>query len=113
VNPDEWFFKAHFHEDPVVPGSLGLEAFLQLAKFLAAERWGSAPGTRLEAVAIGQPHEWIYRGQVIPTNQLTTVEAVVTAADDRQKLLRVDGFLSVDGRVIYAMKNFTVQARAA
>ena len=46
-------------------------------------------------------------------DEARTVEAVVTAADDRQKLLRVDGFLSVDGRVIYAMKNFTVQARAA
>ena len=42
------------------------------------------------------------------TNQVMTVEAVVTAADDQRKLLRVDGFLLVDGRVIYAMKNFTV-----
>src|SRR5918993_1511529 len=25
VRPDEWFFKAHFHQDPVWPGSLGLE----------------------------------------------------------------------------------------
>ena len=108
VNAAEWFFQAHFFEDPVMPGSLGLEAFLQLGKFLAAERWGTPPGTRLEAVAVGQPHEWVYRGQVIPTNQVMTVEAVVTAADDQRKLLRVDGFLLVDGRVIYAMKNFTV-----
>lgn len=108
VNVAEWFFQAHFFEDPVMPGSLGLEAFLQLAKFLAAERWGTPPGTRLEAVAVRQPHEWVYRGQVIPTNKVMTVEAVVTAADDQRKLLRVDGFLLVDGRVIYAMKNFTV-----
>ena len=108
VNAAEWFFQAHFFEDPVMPGSLGLEAFLQLAKFLAAERWGTPTGTRLEAVAVGQPHEWVYRGQVIPMNQVMTVEAVVTAADDQRKLLRVDGFLLVDGRVIYAMKNFTV-----
>ena len=108
VNAAEWFFQAHFFEDPVMPGSLGLEAFLQLGKFLAAARWGAPPDTRLEAVAVGQPHEWVYRGQVIPTNQVMTVEAVVTAADDQRKLLRVDGFLLVDGRVIYAMKNFTV-----
>lgn len=91
-----------------MPGSLGLEAFLQLAKFLAVERWSAPAGTRIEAVAVGQPHEWVYRGQVIPTNQVMTVEAVVTAADDQRRLLRVDGFLLVDGRVIYAMKNFTV-----
>nr|WP_279384384.1 hypothetical protein [Geotalea toluenoxydans] len=23
VDPDEWFFKAHFYQDPVTPGSLG------------------------------------------------------------------------------------------
>ncbi len=32
VDPDEWFFKAHFFQDPVCPGSLGLECFLQLLK---------------------------------------------------------------------------------
>ena len=26
---DQWFFKAHFYQDPVQPGSLGLEALLQ------------------------------------------------------------------------------------
>jgi 3-hydroxymyristoyl/3-hydroxydecanoyl-(acyl carrier protein) dehydratase len=40
VDPDEWFFKAHFYEDPVTPGSLGLESFIQLMKFAAVKRWG-------------------------------------------------------------------------
>jgi 3-hydroxymyristoyl/3-hydroxydecanoyl-(acyl carrier protein) dehydratase len=31
--PDEWFFKAHFFQDPVQPGSLGIEAMLQLLQF--------------------------------------------------------------------------------
>src|ERR1700752_2599495 len=79
VDPDEWFFKAHFYQDPVVPGSLGLESFLQLLKFLAVERWGHADGCRWEAMATNQKHEWTYRGQVIPSDNLVTVEAVVTA----------------------------------
>lgn len=54
-------------------------------------------------------HEWVYRGQVIPRDSLVTVEAVITACDDEQLLLTADGFLSVDGRVIYGMKNFTVR----
>ena len=37
VDPTSWFFKAHFHEDPVVPGSLGLESFWQLVKVYAAQ----------------------------------------------------------------------------
>jgi 3-hydroxymyristoyl/3-hydroxydecanoyl-(acyl carrier protein) dehydratase len=108
VVPDEWFFRAHFHQDPVVPGSLGLESFLQLLRFVACERWGSGP---CEAVATGEHHEWIYRGQVIPTDSEVTVEAIVTAIDEDRRLLRADGYLSVDGRVIYGMKNFTLQGR--
>jgi 3-hydroxymyristoyl/3-hydroxydecanoyl-(acyl carrier protein) dehydratase len=109
VNPDEWFFKAHFFQDPVVPGSLGLESFLQLLKFLAVRRWGHAEGARWEAVAMNEKQEWTYRGQIVPKNKLITVEAVVTGIDDRQRRLTADGFLSVDGRVIYGMKNFTVR----
>ncbi|MEO8145300.1 MAG: beta-ketoacyl synthase N-terminal-like domain-containing protein [Betaproteobacteria bacterium] len=109
VAPDEWFFKAHFHQDPVVPGSLGLESFLQLLKFVASERWGNGA---CETVATGERHEWIYRGQVIPADREVTVEAIVTAVDDSRRLLRADGYLSVDGRVIYGMKDFTLQSKS-
>jgi PfaB family protein len=109
VNADEWFFKAHFYQDPVVPGSLGLESFLQLLKFVAIRRWGLSEGARWEAVAMNEKHEWTYRGQIVPKDKQVTVEAVVTAIDDRERRLTADGFLSVDGRVIYGMKNFTVQ----
>ncbi len=109
VVADEWFFQAHFYQDPVVPGSLGLESFLQLLKFCAVKRWGHAASLRWEAVAMDAKHEWTYRGQVIPRDSLVTVEAVITAWDDENLLLTVDGFLSVDGRVIYGMKNFTVR----
>jgi 3-hydroxymyristoyl/3-hydroxydecanoyl-(acyl carrier protein) dehydratase len=109
VRPEEWFFKAHFYQDPVVPGSLGLESFLQLLKFLASERWGSPAEKGWQAVALNESHEWIYRGQVIPDNHLVTIEAVVTAVDEASQLLTAEGFLAVDGRVIYGMKKFTVQ----
>jgi len=109
VIAEEWFFQAHFYQDPVVPGSLGLESFLQLLKFTAVERWGHAPGTRWEAVAMDTKHEWTYRGQVIPRDSLVTVEAVVTAVDDAARTLTGEGFLCVDGRVIYGMKNFAVR----
>jgi len=111
VNPDEWFFRAHFHQDPVWPGSLGLEAFLQLLKVAAAERWGAEPGAQIEAPALGKQHAWVYRGQVIPSDVLVIVEAAVTAVDDAQRLIQADGFLMVDGRVIYQMSNFAVRMR--
>jgi len=109
VNPDEWFFKAHFYEDPVMPGSLGLESFIQLVKFTAIERWGWRDGGVLSAVAPGRRHRWLYRGQVVPGNSRVTVSAWITAADERQRLLTADGFLAVDGKLIYQMNDFTVK----
>ena len=50
VDPSEWFFKAHFYQDPVIPGSLGLESLLQLLKVAAVERWGGGPRTRFRAM---------------------------------------------------------------
>src|SRR5262249_16725936 len=43
VDPSAWFFKAHFYQDPVIPGSLGLESLIQLLKVAAVERWGGGP----------------------------------------------------------------------
>jgi hypothetical protein len=39
------------------------------------------------------------------------LEATVTEVNEEKRLLRADGFLSVDGRIIYGLKNFTVQQR--
>ncbi len=113
VNPNEWFFKAHFFQDPVCPGSLGLESFLQLLKVVMAEKFEIGESGRMEAMAVGQPHEWVYRGQILPTDNLVTVEAVVTDIDIENRLIRADGYLSVDGRIIYGMKDFTAAYRDA
>jgi 3-hydroxymyristoyl/3-hydroxydecanoyl-(acyl carrier protein) dehydratase/malonyl CoA-acyl carrier protein transacylase len=109
VDPDEWFFKAHFHEDPVTTGSLGLESFLQLLKFAAVKRWGWHEGAVLTSVALERQHRWLYRGQIVPTNSRVTVDAWITALDDRNRILTADGFLSVDGKMIYQMNDFTVR----
>ncbi|WP_246545395.1 type I polyketide synthase [Pelotalea chapellei] len=108
VDPDEWFFKAHFFEDPVTPGSLGLESFLQLVKFAAVERWGWQQGDVLECVALEKKHNWLYRGQIVPTNKQVTVQAWITAVDEQQRIMTAAGFLSVDGKMIYQMNDFTV-----
>jgi 3-hydroxymyristoyl/3-hydroxydecanoyl-(acyl carrier protein) dehydratase len=112
VDPTEWFFKAHFYQDPVWPGSLGLEAFLQLLKVFAANRWGASAVEIIDTPAIGIEHRWVYRGQVIPTNSKVTVSAWITACDDAGRELRADGLLSVDGRVIYQMNDFTLRMKA-
>ncbi|WP_321391505.1 hypothetical protein [uncultured Desulfuromusa sp.] len=109
VDPDEWFFKAHFYQDPVCPGSLGLESFLQLLKIVAAEKWGVEESSQFETIVCGEKHSWNYRGQIIPVNKQVLVEAVVTHVDEGAQLLRADGFLAVDGKIIYQLKDFSIK----
>jgi acyl transferase domain-containing protein/3-hydroxymyristoyl/3-hydroxydecanoyl-(acyl carrier protein) dehydratase len=112
VDPGAWFFQAHFFQDPVWPGSLGLESFLQLLKVVAVERWAGGSGTRpalaFAAPALGDRHRWVYRGQVLPGDHSVTVEATITAVDDRSRRLTASGLLAIDGRIIYQMDNFTL-----
>ena len=102
VNPAEWFFEAHFYQDAVMPGSLGLEAFVQLGGLLA-----DPSGKRKAILLHGAPaHTWIYRGQVIPKHQTITTKVEITARHaDR---IVADGWVEVDGRIIYQMKDFTL-----
>jgi 3-hydroxymyristoyl/3-hydroxydecanoyl-(acyl carrier protein) dehydratase len=110
VDPGAWFFRAHFHQDPVWPGSLGLESLLQLLKAAAVRRWGGGRAARF-AVPRGPAHAWLYRGQIVPANRTVTVQAVVTARDDAERRLTADGHLLVDGVVIYQMRGFSLQMK--
>lgn len=104
VDPGEWFFKAHFYQDPVCPGSLGLESFVECLKVWARERWGAAG--RFESMTLGKPHTWLYRGQYTPVNKLVRLSAKITKVDDARKELVADGHLTCDGITIYQMKDF-------
>ncbi|MDB5311413.1 MAG: 3-hydroxyacyl-[acyl-carrier-protein] dehydratase FabA [Gemmataceae bacterium] len=109
VDPAAWFFKAHFYQDPVWPGSLGLESFLQLLKYVAWKRWGEPPAGGWQTVALNRPHAWSYRGQVVPRDKEVTVVLEVTGVDAAARRLTANGFLTVDGRVIYQMTDFTLE----
>lgn len=112
VDPSRWFFKAHFYQDPVIPGSLGLESYMQLLKCVAIHRWGKELANvpcHYQAMAVGQKHTWSYRGQVIPKDKLVTVDACITSIDDATHTIVADGFLKVDGRIIYSMKDFALR----
>ncbi|CAN0355723.1 unnamed protein product, partial [Laminaria digitata] len=109
VNPNEWFFKAHFFQDPVQPGSLGLEALLQLLQFAMIEKdlGKHVANPRFEAIAIDEPMTWKYRGQVVPTNKTisSTLEITRIGTDDRGVFAIADGSLWVDGMRIYHATN--------
>ena len=107
VDPGEWFFKAHFYQDPVCPGSLGLESFLQLLKYVCQDRWPHLVRTHRFEFVLENEHEWIYRGQVIPANKKVEVDADIIAVEEKPfPAVYANGFLKVDGLFIYEMKNF-------
>jgi len=109
VNPREWFFDAHFYQDPVLPGSLGIESFIQMLKYIARQRWPHLVDSHRFGLLTGKPHNWVYRGQILPKNRLITVEAVVTEVKEHPfPAITADGYLQVDGLYIYKMENFGI-----
>ncbi|MER8183900.1 beta-ketoacyl synthase N-terminal-like domain-containing protein [Kitasatospora sp. NPDC094015] len=66
VRPDEWYFDCHFHRDPVMPGSLGVEAVLQALRLFVLEQ-GLAEGIERPRFALATDVEtaWKYRGQIL------------------------------------------------
>jgi 3-hydroxymyristoyl/3-hydroxydecanoyl-(acyl carrier protein) dehydratase len=113
VDPADWFFQAHFYQDPVQPGSLGLEAMLQLLQVFMRERGRSAgiAHPRFEPFGPGEAVTWRYRGQVLPTHRRVTVEVEVTetGSDARGWFARADGWLWVDGTRIYEARNLAMR----
>jgi acyl transferase domain-containing protein/3-hydroxymyristoyl/3-hydroxydecanoyl-(acyl carrier protein) dehydratase len=76
VDITEWFFKAHFFQDPVQPGSLGIEAMLQVMQTLMLSQ-GLHVGfvkPRFEPIMIEGETEWHYRGQITPDKTLITID---------------------------------------
>jgi len=110
VDPEEWFFKAHFYQDPVCPGSLGIESLLQCLKFMAIYRWPEKVDDHVFQPVTGATHKWRYRGQIVPANKKIEVEAIVTRILDRPTpAIYANGLLKVDGLYIYDMQNFGIQ----
>jgi 3-hydroxymyristoyl/3-hydroxydecanoyl-(acyl carrier protein) dehydratase len=108
VDPKAWFFDAHFYQDPVCPGSLGIESFLQTLRYYLLTTFSIDPATHTPMVTAGQSHEWIYRGQIIPANREITVHTHIREVSQTKDTVAVvaDGALCVEGRPIYEMKRF-------
>ncbi|GLZ36143.1 hypothetical protein Lesp02_83300 [Lentzea sp. NBRC 105346] len=104
VDAGEWFFKAHFFQDPVQPGSLGIEALYQLLQFYLIER-GAGEGIanpRFEMMMDTAPMVWKYRGQVVPSHSVITSEVEITSYDPASRSAGAKASLWVDGKRIYS-----------
>jgi 3-hydroxymyristoyl/3-hydroxydecanoyl-(acyl carrier protein) dehydratase len=112
VDPAAWYFKAHFYQDPVQAGSLGVEAMIQLLQFYLIEKKMHEGGKGVfEPIATEREVAWKYRGQVVPRNKGVQVEMEVTEAgcDERGPYAVADAWLWVDGMRIYHVRGLGVR----
>ena len=103
INPDLWFFKCHFINDPVMPGCLGFDALWQLTGFNLG--WRGMQG-RGRALGVGEVK---FTGMVTPKTKLVSYEINFTRIIDRRlKLALADGLMFADGQEIYSAKDLKV-----
>ena len=107
IDCSAWFFKAHFFQDPVQPGSLGLEAMLQALQFhmLHTGMDQGINNPRFEPIALSLKHSWKYRGQVLPKHSRvhTTLEITEIGRDERGVYALANASLWADAQRIYEM----------
>ena len=110
VQPDDWYFKCHFFQDPVMPGSLGIEAIMQALQVYAlhldlGQRFRSPQFTHLEHHQI----IWKYRGQIPQPSQPQRIylEIHISYVDisEQQVIVIGDASLWKQGMRIYEAKN--------
>lgn len=102
LNPDLWFYKCHFIDDPVMPGCLGLDAMWQLVGFFLC--WSGSIG---KGRALGGEIKFL--GQA--TNDKKLLEFEVDIRKHMRKPLPfgvANATMRADGEVIYRAKNLKV-----
>jgi 3-hydroxymyristoyl/3-hydroxydecanoyl-(acyl carrier protein) dehydratase len=107
----EWFYRNHFYQDPVMPGSLGVEAIMQ-ALWAYLQQAGAARQFRRPRLDLAHKEalSWKYRGQVIPANEGIQFAAYIKEIDTSPQAYRLlaDADFWVDGMRIYAIQNISM-----
>jgi 3-hydroxymyristoyl/3-hydroxydecanoyl-(acyl carrier protein) dehydratase len=116
VNPQDWFFRAHFRQDPVMPGSLGLEAMLQAFQAYALQT-GLGREFRSPRFAHAENHKivWKYRGQIVPTNQDMSLEIHISKVESAPGRVTLFGEASLwkESLRIYEVKSLALSVMDA
>src|SRR5713101_1080116 len=103
IKPDLWFFNCHFNNDPVMPGCLGLDAMWQMVGFYLSWLGGIGYG---RALGLG---ELKLAGQVLPHARKIVYNIDIKRVMRSKLVLGIaDGWLSMDGEIIYRAKDLKV-----
>ncbi|MBT2675421.1 3-hydroxyacyl-[acyl-carrier-protein] dehydratase FabA [Streptomyces sp. ISL-14] len=112
IDPDDWYFSCHFYRDPVMPGSLGVEAVLQALQLYVIDS-GLADGMGPVRFTVPRDVEmqWKYRGQILRTDGEMTFDAHIKEVRRSEGRLVVVADASVwkPGLRIYELTDIAVE----
>src|SRR5688572_9752259 len=103
IRPSLWFFDCHFLGDPVMPGSLGLDALWQLVGFYLGWIGGKGRG---RALGCGEVK---FGGEVTQNIKKVTYKVEMKRVINRRLVMGIgDGVLEADGVPIYWTEDLRV-----
>jgi 3-hydroxymyristoyl/3-hydroxydecanoyl-(acyl carrier protein) dehydratase len=118
INPDAWYFKNHFYEDPVMPGSIGLETVHQAMQAYAivtglADDFTAPRFAQVDGPLTGQDAHttvWKYRGQILSSSDKSHVEANIKRIETTpgRVVMIADASLWRDDLRIYEAKDIAL-----
>ena len=115
IGADDWYFACHFHRDPVMPGSLGVEAMIQALQLFTLQ---SGAADHLCSPVFHTPTDvemaWKYRGQVLREDNEMSLEVHVkeVRSGPDSVVVIADASLWKPELRIYEIKNLAVEARS-
>ncbi|MEU6862320.1 beta-ketoacyl synthase N-terminal-like domain-containing protein [Streptomyces sp. NPDC046876] len=114
IRPDEWYFDCHFHRDPVMPGSLGVEAILQaLRLYVIEENLAEGYARPRFAMATDVEMAWKYRGQILRHDPELNFDVHVKEVrrEEGRLLVIADAELAKPGLRIYELTDVAIEVR--
>lgn len=110
IDPQDWFFKTHFYQDPVMPGSLGVELISRALQSGAAGL--DLPTGKTWRVAPDQRTSWKYRGQITPDTSTIQVDLHIQLLNrnSRRLLIHANANLWKGNKRIYQISDLALES---
>ena len=110
IPENAWFYNAHFFQDPVMPGSLGVETMAR-SLMAAAFSW-QIPGDLPWRIKPGSKLSWKFRGQITPDTPRLAIDLHIkhiTRTTTGWEMC-ADGQLWKDSRRLYQVENLCLES---